>query len=387
MLDEIITATESGGASGAPEVNLDLFASNLPVASATPPLFRGQGTKIAELNNDPKAIHEALQVDWEPVKLPMFAQGTQGGMAATPMYALWKSGHGAEDGYIDCCTKAYKPHLFRELVSQLCDFANSVGLAIDHVGTADGGTRIWASAEAKMQMEVAKGDLVSLRLDMSTAHTVGTATRYTASAYELWCSNGATISKALGLSRHTHQTKLSARQERDERLLQGIHRAFQAQIERHAELYKLPASPEIRRLLFIHLFGTEEDWASVCDHLATQRSTERRIGADMIERLLQCEDRGIARTVWADIKPGKLLMEVTEATKRQPGQQTSKGTLAHVYNGITYWNSNVRGREGNAQRAVLSSIHGPFRASSDTAMEVLTTQYVPALQAVYGRRG
>lgn len=362
-----------------------LAASMFDEIPSTLPLFRGQGTPISECRNDPKAILETLGIGWNPMKLPLLAQGTGGGFMPTPRFALWKSGHG-EDGYIDTCSDAYKPHRNVELVKMMTDFASELGLTIDHAGSPNGGIQLWASAEAKVQREVAKGDFVSLRLDMSTSHMVGTATSIRASGYQLWCSNGATASRSIGAIRMTHQRSLEVRRLKADKLIGQVYKAFEAYIDRHAALYRLPASPSVRRLLFVHLFGTDEDWQSVCEHLALARQEERRVGAQMIERILVCDEQGTASRIWAEVKPGRLLMEVAAATKTQPGQGTSKGTLAHAFNGISYWNSNLRGNARPAQ-AALSAIHGQLRASTDHALDVLTQEYVPVMQEVYGRRG
>lgn len=80
------------------------------------------------------------------------------------------------------------------------------------------------------------------------------------------------------------------------------------------------------------------------------------------------------------IRGNSVLNAVIAATAKQPGGSLSDRTLAHPLNGITYFDSHLR---GSAERQV----HNGFeRDNARSMVELLNTQYAPAMQQVMGRR-
>lgn len=349
--------------------------------------YRGLGVDVTAANNNVDAIREIAGLGWNPVKVPAAGLGKTGETVAIPnQYFLFKSGT-REPLPVPSVTDAYIPHTNSQLLGMMSGFAEDADLRINRVASLDGGARIVTVASSDVREDVAVGDTFALRIVLQSGHGGGVATRVSAQAFRLLCNNGAMVSVAAGRVSIRHNTGLTIlRIEKARDIVLKASEAFQQYVLRMRGLYQTPATPGIIRLaLAQYLLSDDQDWARVVRNVAGAAAAEaqkesRRIGADVIERILAAEaSRPVAARMFAGINNARLLNAVIEATDTQVGAAQNRRTLGHAHNGMTYYGTHVRGR--NAESALKSNLD---RDDAKGFMELLEQQYVPAVQQVMG---
>lgn len=349
--------------------------------------YRGQGVDVTAANNNVDAIREIARLDWNPVKVAAAGLGKTGEAVPIPnQFFLFKSGT-REPLPVPSVTDAYIPHTNSQLLGMMSGFADDADLRINRVTSLDGGARIMAVASSDVREDVAVGDTFALRIVLQSGHGGGIATRVSAQAFRLLCNNGAMISVAAGRVSIRHNTGLTVlRIERAREIVLKASEAFQQYVMRMRGLYETPATPGIIRLaLAQYLLTDDQDWARLVRNVAGQAALdamkgERRVGSDVIERVLAAEaSRPIAARMFAGIDNARLLNAVIDATDHQVGAAANRKTLGHAHNGMTYYSTHVRGR--NAESALKANLD---RDDAKGFMDLLETQYVPAVRQVLG---
>lgn len=350
--------------------------------------FRGQGVNVAHLS-DLKEIQQAAGLDWNPVKVQAAGLGKTGEAVIIPGYfQLFKSGT-REPLPVPTVTAAYKPHTNSEVLGMMQSFCDESGLTLSRVGQMDGGSRIWAAANSDVKEDVAVGDTISMQVIVSTGHGNGQATKVTARALRLTCSNGAVISVNAGRISIRHNSGLTAVRIANARefVLSAAER-FGVYVRQLRELYETPATPAIMQLALAQYFLSDEgDWENVLRRVGGQQAIvdqgdHRRIGAEVIEKVLQAESsRSVVSSMFRDLSNARLLNAVIDATANQTGaaQGTARRSLGHVANGVTYYQTHVRGRsDESGLKAAMD------RDDAQGFQGMLQTQYVPAIRQVMG---
>lgn len=358
---------------------------------AAPPAYRGCGVDVSSAGNNVDAIREMAALKWNPVKIGAAALGPKGGVIDVPgEYWLFKSG--TRDRIpVRSVTEEFIPHTNTQLLRMMAAFADEANLKITRVGQMDGGSLIWAAASSEVAENVAVGDVVGLTIVLRSGHGCGVATKVTAQAIRLSCTNGAIVSVKAGRVHLTHRAELTElRIANAIEYMQQANTAFREYVERVRPLYEVPATPAILRLaLAQYLLTKGEDWAAVVKEatkgaIIPDPKEERRVGSDVIERVLLAEagNKWFAQRMFNGMERQQpLLNAMVAAAENQPGEQTSKGTLAHVLNTVTYYDSHVRGsnRKGSAERQVRAGFDND---NAQGVLQLLERQYVPAIQQI-----
>jgi len=360
-----------------------------------PTPYRGLGADVSTANNNAQLIREMAGLMWNPVKVEAAAKGPKGGIIDVPgEYWLYKSGT-QERIPVRSVTEDFVPHTNQQLIDMTVKFANEIQATVQRMGHMNGGSLIWAVASSHILEDVVVGDTYGMNIVLRSGHGCGVATKLTAQAFRLACSNGAVVCVTAGRVRVPHSTGLT-----EMRIMNAIDymrtasEEFHKYLDRVRPLYQVPATPAVLRLaLAQYLLTKDEDWAKVVEAatlgaIKPDSKEERRVGADVIERVLQAEasQRYLAERMFNQLdRQQPLLNAVIDATQHQPGAQFSQGTMAHILNGMTYHDSHVRAanRESGGDAQVL---RGFEHDNAQGVLELLEQQYVPAVRQVMGRR-
>lgn len=345
--------------------------------------YRGQGVNVASLNNDTKSILAATGLDWKLIQLPMAVVGKKEVRLVSKGKVNVRSDNGT---VLSFSSSDYKPHQNAELVGMMSEFAKESGLTLDRVGAFEDGARIWASATSPRQQNAAKGDIVQMTIQMRSGHQPGIATTVSASALRLVCLNGATMRVAGGKAKFTHgalMSDLKVGQARE--FVAAASEAFNRHMSRLQALYAVHTSraldltyllqllqPELLRPVaekILRSTSTPAPWSNLDANIANRRLLNAILEKDSSRRVVEdiILDSG-SRTLNAAIA----------AYDHQPGAALSRGTLAHAYNGVTHFNSNVRGRSD--ETGLESNYWGAAAKSSSSALD-LAIEYTSALTA------
>lgn len=357
--------------------------------------FRGIGTLVGEFNNNVEEIRRAAGLDWNPVKVQGCAVSKRGGVVEVPnQFFLFQGGPSVKEPKplpVPSVTSAYTVHTNSQLIGMMSDFATEADLRITRVGSLDGGSRIFAVATSDVKEEVAVGDIISLQFILQSGHGNGVATKVAGRANRLTCSNGAMISMAAGRVSLSHRTGLTVMRIAGVRdIVLKAAEAFTGYVAQLRGLYQTPATPAIIRLaLAQYLLTDDADWATVVRNLAGREMADqagagdsRRVGAEVIERVLAAEaSRPVINRMFQGLTNTRLLSAVVEATDHQYGPALNRNTLGHAHNGMTYYSTHVRGR--SAESALKTNLD---RDDAKGFANLLTAQYVPAMQQVMGAR-
>jgi hypothetical protein len=339
--------------------------------------YRGLGVGVD--GNNAKAILAKAGLDWRVIQLPMAVVGQREVRLVPDGRVNVRSDSGA---VLSFSSSDYKPHQNAELVGMMAEFANECGITLTHVGSFNGGARIWASADAKVEGEAKVGDVVGLRIVMRSGHEPGVATTVSASAFRLACGNGATVRVAGGRAKFTHSSGWSEMKVGQARAYVNAAKAgFSRHMDRLKAVYAAHTSraldltyliqliqPELLTPLTMSVHGIHE--ARTPDaKVANTRLLNAILDADSSRRVVESLIEG---------QGSRTLKAVVEAYDHQPGAAFSVGTLAHAYNGVTHFNSNLRGR--TTETGVESNYWGEAAKSTARALD-LAIEYTAALTA------
>lgn len=351
--------------------------------------YRGQGVEVGGMANL-QEIQVAAGLDWNPVKVQAAGLGKTGEAIAIPgYYQLFKSGTRVPLP-VPTVTESYKPHTNSQVLGMMQGFCDDTNMRLTRVGQMDGGSRIWAVASSDVKEDVVVGDTIAMQVVVSTGHGNGQATKISARALRLSCSNGAVISVSAGRVSIRHNAGLTAvRIANANGFVRSAAERFGLYVRQLRDLYETPATPVIMQLALAQYFlSDEEDWNSVLRRVAGEQAIaaqgdERRVGADVIERVLQAESsHRVVGRMFADLKNARLLNAVIDATANQVGaaQGSARKSLGHVHNGVTYYQTHLRGRSAESGfKAALD------RDDAQGFAGMLETQYVPAIRQVMGQ--
>jgi len=353
--------------------------------------YRGIGNKVAACNNDPKAILAAAKLDWRVGQARMGAIGHAEVRDVPTGRVNVRSDNGAVLGW---SSSKYKVHQNSELIGTVCNFANETGLRVTQAGCWDGGARIWASATSDVVKSEAKvGDMVSLQISMRSGHTADVATMFSASALRLICLNGATLRVAGGVCRFRHSSTWGHEQTNAAaQYVAAAAEAFGRHMDRLKALYAVHTSRALDLTYLLQLLepglmpiltdrilrGSVSTAAQSTPQTTNAKAANRRLLNAIAER---DENVGIVRNL-IDSQTGKRTLNAAiMAYDHQPGHALSHGTLAHPYNGVTHFNSNVR---GSAEAGLESNYWGSGAVTNGAALD-LALEYATALSATPGQ--
>ena len=306
--------------------------------------YRGLGKNVAALNNNTPAILAAAGLDWKLIQLPMAVVGKKEVRLVNGGRVNVRSDNGS---VLSFSSADYKSHQNAELVGMMANFAKESGLTLDRVGSFDDGARIWASATSPVKAEAKKDDIVAMTIQMRSGHQPGVATTVSASALRLVCLNGATMRVAGGRAKFTHGALMSDLKVGEAReFVRAAAQAFGRHMDRLQSIYAVHTTRALDLTYLIQLLQPAmlqpiAEWAF--------RGSTRTLDANVANARLLNEilEKDASRRVVEDLvleSGSRTLKQAIAAYDHQPGAELSRGTLAHAYNGITHYNSNVRGR-------------------------------------------
>jgi len=341
--------------------------------------YRGQGVNVAALNNDTRSILAATGLDWKLIQLPMAVVGKKEVRLVSKGKVNVRSDNGT---VLSFSSSDYKPHQNAELVGMMSEFAKESGLTLDRVGAFEDGARIWASATSPRQQNAAKGDIVQMTIQMRSGHQPGIATTVSASALRLVCLNGATMRVAGGKAKFTHgalMSDLKVGQARE--FVAAASEAFNRHMSRLQALYAVHTSRALDLTYLIQLLQPEllrplAEKAMRCTGVPTLDANVAN--ARLLNAIME---RDSSRRAVEDLildSGSRTLNAAIMAYDHQPGATLSRGTLAHAYNGVTHFNSNVRGR--SSETGLESNYWGASAKSTSSALD-LAIEYTSALTA------
>lgn len=342
--------------------------------------YRGRGVSVQSLNNDPSLIANAAGLSWKTVPIQLAMRGNTETRDIEGMRALVRSDTGA---FLAVASDKYKPHQNSDLLGLMSSWASDNGLAVTRVGQWDGGKRIWAVAASDIQSEVRVGDTFALQMVIRGGHEPGVATTVKAVAMRLICSNGAWVSNGIFNVRWTHNAGLSrSRMASASASLAKWSGAFDRYMEDMAKLYAVPL-PKLAARVFLADVIQPELIVEIARQLHIERRNDLRLGVDIVARMLDSDRTARLVSGILTTEAGRLLRAVTQATSSQVGGSHTEGTLAHAYNGVTYYNSHLRGRDADA--ALESQLYGEGGRMAQAARAV-GLEYVQALAPQVARQ-
>lgn len=335
--------------------------------------YRGQGVDVRALNNDPQAILEAAGMNWKTVPMPLALKGRTEYRDYPGMVGLVRSDTGAP---LAVASTSYKPHHNVQLVNTMANFAKEANLTLARVGLFDSGSRGWAVAESGINREAKVGDIVTMRILMTFGHAPGTATQIKAWCEELRCSNGMSIQVAAGKARFVHSAELTqARITRAREFVMAAAQAFDSHVDKLAMLRQVRSNRALDLLMLAKTFepamaarAIERVEQMIGTPEGESTAVLEVIGARVLRGILERDS--VARAVVGEIerKRDRLLGAVIEATDSQRGGSFTVGSMAHAFSGVTYYNSNVRGR--SAETGLENNLSGAAAKDSQTALTV-----------------
>ncbi|HEX6824771.1 MAG TPA: DUF932 domain-containing protein [Nitrospiraceae bacterium] len=346
--------------------------------------YRGAGVSVAHLNNNPSAIMEAAGMNWKTIQMPLFVHGkTENRMIPGSVANYRSDGQNENGGFLAVVSESYKIHQNAEMVANMCDWASAGSMTITRAGTFDGGTRIWAESVAKVEGQVKKGDLVSLRLLLRSGHDGATASTITANAMRLVCSNGATVSVAGGRARSSHRSRWTEFQSNKARaFVEAAARAFYAHLTEVGKLYETPSNRAINLLYMASVLKPDmipaivsklknPNGTTLDSILESLDATVAHLNGDLLNQIL--EHQSSASLVESMIRNSgsRALSEAIIAHDSQPGREFSRDTLADGYNALTFMASH---RRGSTEASMFSSDSGEALTQALVVQELLAAR-------------
>lgn len=339
--------------------------------------YRGLGKNVAMFHNDTKQILTATGLDWKLVQLPMAVVGKKEVRLVNGGRVNVRSDNG---NVLSFSSTDYKPHQNADLVGMMANFAKEAGLTLDRVGSFGDGARIWASANSPVKAEAKKDDIISMTIQMRSGHQPGIATTVSASALRLVCMNGATMRVAGGKAKFTHAgvwSDLNVGTARE--FVRAAALAFGRHMDRLQAIYAVHTTRALDLTYLIQLLQPALlrpifTWAFRADHSYTVDAAVAN--ARLLNTIME---KDASRRVVEDIileSGSRTLNAAISAYDHQPGAALSQGTLAHAYNGITHFNSNLRGRTG--ETGLESNYWGAAAKSTASALD-MAVEYTAAL--------
>lgn len=175
--------------------------------------------------------HNALlasdNLNWHPIKRPLEIVGIRGNRVYPDRFALI---HNRTGEPLDICSKDYKIHHPRKVISGLMEAFETVGLEVKSVDVAHGGKNVFITADlgnereqqltatgsgldytarnqARADAGFAVGQALKAEVVVRIGNTVGNPTKVTVRIIELRCLNGLTSSRCLAKFSVNHRNE------------------------------------------------------------------------------------------------------------------------------------------------------------------------------------
>jgi hypothetical protein len=350
-------------------------SNNIRILANIKDAYRGQGTDVSHLRNSPVDIAGTADLNWRVGQTPVGAIGK----TQTKVIDGYKANVRSDNGNIlGVVSDSYRPHHPAELLRGMTQFADAAGLQVVRAGHFGGGTHVWAAAQADVQGEISKGDVVRMRIVMRSSNDGTSASIYRAMAVRLVCLNGMTITESRGAVRFVHNVALSARRLDEVAVFMADtsdgFRKYLASIQR---LRSIRSTPVIDRLMMLELVAPEllqqaHDRLHRISNTAPASSTPTD-GASILGQMIQeTSMRSDSLEVVQDLIAGsrmrtaKLLDNVLDM---QAGSQYSAGHLDNLVQAVSAYQTHLRGEDATSVNGLMFT---PGQDMARSAMDTAT---------------
>jgi hypothetical protein len=351
--------------------------------------FRGYGEDVSDCRNRPDAILAKAGLGWRVAQVPVGAIGKREVRPIPGYRANVRCDTGAVVGVV---SDTYCPHQNADLVEAMVSFADTAGMTVSRAGSFGGGSHVWAVADTTATGEVGVGDVYRLRIAMRSSHD-GRASSTFRSWYErLACLNGMTRDVNTGVIRYLHSSALTrAKVEAVARFVWDAETGFRSYLEEMNRLRQTPSTPVIDRLIMLEVVAPDllrqvyerlRRVSNVRPSSSTPTSPSPESESESIlEDVIQASSlRDNSITLVREMiqesrsRTAKLLDSIID---NQQGGDLTRGSLAHVVNAVSAYQTHLRGNGETATHALM------FTPGNDLAQRTMqvATQYASRIEA------
>lgn len=339
--------------------------------------FRTAGTTVSGLS--PKEAAIAAGLDWKVVPMPIAVTGRERSVTAEGWKALMRSD--LQEGNpqpLDIVSDKYAVFQNYELLEMMSNVAGNSSLELERVGSYGGGRCIWAVSSTPQlgKDEVAKGDIVSVKLRLTSGHGGGVALRVRPIVERLVCLNGATsrfFGKGISIP---HRKQLDLRDEDAVReMVEESLEGFNLWLASSKRMATTRASSADTYLVVADLLGSSILDDAIANTLGGRKQVPGQSRSEFLtEASWDMETRGLVRPVFLDTvstRHRNIIDDVVAATERyQIGKDILNGEITHwgLYNGITYQVNHRSGR--NIDSGLDSAFHGKGAKMMENAFDL-----------------
>lgn len=347
--------------------------------------FRGILTDVSELGNDPESIREKASLGWKAYKIPLMLQGSR---EARP-YGRFAIVHGRSGKPIDGGTPVsenYVPPDNLEILGDMCQFSQDLGLRIQFAGQVRDGQYLMAYAASPKVLDItpkdkgyayhlgdlskgANQDLVEAGILMIASHTPGVASRWKTLANRFVCSNQVIIGSA------TEGYRLPHRGRYDSMAVRKVFEKFGLEFEDYCQIAQSlaeTASPKLIQQAYLAEVlepGLLDSIISKTQGILDISPGEFQVKRSFFLDSLMSQD-AVERIFLESLqeKGHRNLSHVIDSMESQPGVEFVRGSLAQPYQAITHWVDHDRGRSGDA--SLMSAVNGEGQKLKASALQV-----------------
>lgn len=340
------------------------------------PIYRGLTKEVGAANNNAGLIAMQSALNWKACKVPLLMQGRIENRPYTPKasnqrFAIVNCDNASViDGGMPV-GKDFKLVDHKQLLADVCTFANEAGMIVQRAGAIDGGRLIVIEAEfpelkhlnsiqSRQQAGLKVGDAVAGGITIVASHQPGVKTRVRSFLRRLSCLNGMTVAQSLqGLSLSHRQSYDAKMREQLHLLMQQVSLSFDAHIERVNMLTGTMVSRDIQRAHIAQVLQPglldavieESVRRGVCAQPTSTAAfvIDELAAKDVVRQLLDSymQDEG-----------KRVVDNVIGILDSQPGVEHCRGTLAQSYHAITHHIDHNYGRKNNPDSAVEFALLG-----------------------------
>jgi hypothetical protein len=357
--------------------------------------FRGHGEDVSGCGNRPDAILSKAGLDWKVVQMPVGAIGRRETRVVQGYRANVRSDNGAVVGVV---SDTYQPHQNASLIEAMASFADTAGMTVSRAGSFGGGSHVWAVADTTATGEVGVGDIYRLRIAMRSSHDGRSSSTFRSWYERLACLNGMTRDVNTGVIRYLHSAALTrAKVEAVVRFMRDAETGFRSYLSEMNRLRQTPSTPVIDRLIMLEVVAPDllrqvyerlRRVSNVRPSSSTPTSPESEstsTSTSILEDVIQASSlRDNSITIVREMiqesrsRTAKLLDSIID---NQQGGDLTRGSLAHVVNAVSAYQTHLRGNGETATNALM------FTPGNDLAQRTMqvAVQYASRIEAAVAR--
>jgi phage/plasmid-like protein (TIGR03299 family) len=318
------------------------FVDKMAYAQATGRPWHGLGSELpAEASLSEWA--KVAGLNWNVAQRPVLVQGVHSNKLAQGWKALVRSDSG---DILDLVSDQYKPVQNREMLRNMGEMMDGLGVTMDTAGSLKGGRLVWALGKVPRSEAEIGGDKHQLHVLLSTGHQSGYAYQADLTIIRVVCYNTLSAAREADSEaryRHNHRSQWSSANRADalEVMKAGL-REYESYAREYERFRRIELGQEETQAFVLELLQPEllrqavEAVPGQEVRPMAQMGAEER-GASLVEQLLEVDSNRFDPQLFR--RPVK---EVLHVIDHQPGAHP--GTLANAFNGVTYYTDHIRGR-------------------------------------------